>query len=982
MDLRQFLLLVVPSTGILFTATPANAGWRNVAHVSLDSAIEHINTLTFENQAAYFSVAAYDSPRYWDEGAQRWRQRTQANARWLKAFFLDLDVEPGNPLKFDSKAQALAELRTFVKKVGLPRPMIVDSGGGIHVYWPLSTEVPAADWHPVAEQFKAICVHEQFRADRSLTSDHARVLRALGSYNTRRDAAVILLSEARSTVSFADFSTRIDAYANQHGVAATAKGASTGGPLAAAPAGAWTGEDNLGATNEPLNFDRIAFSCAQVGAQVAARGAGVSEPLWRAGLGIVKFCEAPQLAAQAISDAHTEFNAVATEAKLANWHAGPTTCQHFHDLQPQVCEACPHWQSLTSPAQLGRVVARAAAPVVTITVDDALPVTLSIPDPPAGYSRRTDGAIVRESEDSDGRPIYELICPYDLYPLAIRSQNDVDAEVNEYSRWRVLLPFVKGEPPQPRDFDVPLALMGDARGLTKLLGSKGLILTGEQAKMTQHYMSAYLQKLAKDSGRDKLFERLGWHEEHSAFVLGDRVLHASGTVTPNVPSDAIQSATKHGLKSAGTLANWQAAMQFYNHRGYEGHRFFIYAALASPIFHMNDTGNQGAVLCAGGASGRGKTTCLKACSSLWGTPTSLVVNGNREGSTTNALYATMGAIHSLPFLLDDVTERDTDELRRFLLNVPQGEGKRRMMADGSMTGHIDTWSLLALLSTNLDTISSVMASGRDVDPHLMRLIAVDFGLIDTGAEAKIAADHFIRALGQNYGHAGPIFMSHVVREYEGVKRLYIRNIEKIDRTRASANASAERYWSAVVAACYTAAQIASKVGLLNYPYEKDLEWMLAHLTQQRETIKESAPTPQELLNGFLNAYLRSTLIISAKAASNLDNIAHKPTDELLIRVELDADRIYIARNAIMEYCASGHTSFRALEWQLEREGVLAKRGAQKVLGADTIYSNGQTRCWLIDATKLDGYRQMQAQLQAAYAPPPNVVSIQGGRKAS
>jgi hypothetical protein len=981
MDLRQFLLLVVPSTGILFTATPADAGWSNVAHESLDSAIAHINTLTFEHQAAYFAVASYDKARYWDADKHRWRQRTQVNAQALKAFFLDLDVEPDNPLKFASKAQALAELRAFVKKIGLPRPMIVDSGGGIHVYWPLTAEVPARLWHPVAEQFKAICVHEHFQADRSLTSDHARVLRALGSYNTRRHATVTLLAEARAAVSFTDFAARIEAYASQHGVAASAKGVSSGAPLAGAPAGAWSGEDNLGATNEPLNFDRIAFHCAQMGTQVATRGAGVAEPLWRAGLGIVKFCDQQTLAAQAISDAHADFNLPATAAKLAHWNAGPTTCQHFHELQPQLCEACPHWSTLTSPAQLGRVVAHVAAPQVTLTFDAAPPVTIDIPDPPVGYSRRPDGTIVRELENADGRPIYALVCPYDLYPLMIRSQNDLDADVDESSRWRVLLPFVKGQPPAPRDFNVPLSLIPDARGLIKLLGSKGLILTGEQAKMTQHYMSAYLQKLAKDAGRDKLYERLGWHEEHAAFVLGDRILHRDGKVLPHSAGEAIQSATKHGLKSAGTLADWQAALRFYNHPGYEGHRFFIYASFASPLFHMNDTGNHGAVLCAGGASGRGKTTCLKACSSVWGAPPALLVNGNREGATTNALYATMGTYHSLPFLLDDVTERETDELRRLFLNITQGEGKRRMLSDGSITQHIDTWSLLVLLSTNLDTISAIMGSGRDVDPHLMRIIAVDFGLIDTGAEAKIAADHFIRALGTNYGHAGPIFMGHIVREYEAVKRLYIHNIEKVDRLRASTNASAERYWSAVVAACYTAAQIAAKVGLLDYPYESDLQWMLAHLSQQRETIKESRATPQEMLNGFLNAYLRSTLIVSVKAASNLDNIAHKPTDELLVRVELDADRIYIARNAVMEYCASSHTAFRALEWQLEHEGVIAKRDAQKVLGADTIYSNGQTRCWLIDATKFDGYRQMHAQFQTAYTPPANVVPIQGGRKA-
>ena len=47
--------------------------------------------------------------------------------------------------------------------------------------------------------------------------------------------------------------------------------------------------------------------------------------------------------------------------------------------------------------------------------------------------------------------------------------------------------------------------------------------------------------------------------------------------------------------------------------------------------------NKGVLLSANGDSGRGKTTCLKACASVWGNPTPLIVNGNVDGSTMNAM---------------------------------------------------------------------------------------------------------------------------------------------------------------------------------------------------------------------------------------------------------------------------------------------------------------------------------------------------------
>lgn len=982
MNLRTFFEMLLPDTGVLFVSTPApdgKPGWYNTPHKSIDSAIQHVNHLTFEGKAAYYAMAGYEQAKYWDEGKQRWRSRTQANARFIRSFYLDLDVDPADANKFASKADALAQLQGFVRKIGLTRPMIVDSGGGIHAYWPLAMAIPTTEWLPVAEQFKAICVHEKFRADRSLTSDHARVLRALGSYNVRRDAAVQLLKDSAGPVSFLDFKARIEAYAGQHGVAATSKGASSGLAIAGAPAaGAWDGADNLGATNEPLNFDRISFHCAQLGLQTAARGRDVGEQLWRAGLGLVKFCDRQEDAARAISDGHPDFSLGRTIQKIENWSTGPTKCSHFHQLNPSVCESCPHHTSITSPAQLGRLIEKAPAPTMTVVVDDQTPpVTVVLPEPPTGYSRRKDGAIVRESEDSQQRPVSEVISPYDLYPLAILSQNDVDAEVNERSTWRVHLPLVKGGATEPRDFDVPLGLFADTRALAKLLFSKGIVLTGDQPKSCQMYMSAYLQKLAKEAGRDKLFERLGWHDGHEKFVLGDRVITKDG-VQPHVACEAIKAATKNGLKSAGTLAGWQKAMQFYNRKGYEGPRMFMYASLASVIFHMNDTGNKGAVLSASGKSGRGKTTSLKACSSLWGHPDALLVNGNREGSTVNALYNHLGIVHNLPFILDDTTERDTEEMRRLYLNVSQGEGKRRMQADGTMVGRIDTWANLTLTSTNADTITNTLTSGKDVDPHLMRLVSVEFGEVDTSAQAKIEADHFIREMGRHYGHAGPIFVGYIVKHYEQVRKLYIKNVEKIDRMLASSNASAERYWSAIVAACYTAAQIASKAGLLDFPYEADLQWMISLLTRQRESIKESAVSPKELLTDFLGKHMRSTLIISSKASSTLDNVAHRPVEDLLVRIELDRDLIYISRSALMEFCASARTPFRQFEWQLEQAGIIVKRNAQKVLGADTIYSNGQTRCWQVDATKLDAGR---VQVQQQQQPASNVVPINGAKTA-
>lgn len=982
MNTRDFLKLLLPDTGWIFTATqlPGGKGWINNAHQSLDNAVADINRLTFEHKAAYYAMATYEQDRVWDATyvdpktktvVGKWRQRTQTNAQYIRSFFLDLDIDADDPLKFPTREQALAEFEEFRKRVDLPAPMLVDSGGGYHLYWPLVRAVTTGEWRIAADQFKQICIQEGFRADRSLTSDQARVLRALGGYNVRRDAPVRLLRETKP-IEFADFKRRLDDYVLHNGITLPVSRV----PLVAGAGHSIAGQqadlgDNLGVTSDPLNLDRIAFHCLQVGAQVASRGAHAGEQLWRTTLGIVKFCEPQDLALRAVSDGHPDFDEARAYQKMDNWRTGPTTCGHFHQENPLVCEQCPSYQKLTSPAQLGRMVREAPPPKVEV-VDDATGIitTIELPKPPEKYKRRADGAILISTEDRDGNPMHEVICPYDFYPTRILRQSGGDASVDERSMWRAHLPKLG-----PTDMELPQSLISDSRKLYAYLLGKGVYMSPEQSKATQLYMSAYLQKLAADADREKLYDRMGWHESHREFVLGGHVITADGKQRTHSPSRSIRAVTKEGVMPQGSVEAWKHAIQFYNSRDMEGARMFLYSSFGAPLFHMNDTGNKGVLMTASGQSGRGKTTCLKACASVWGEPESLLLNGNKDGSTTNALYEALGTYHSLPFCWDDITERDPDEIRKVLLNISQGQGKMRMKDGAGINERRITWETMVLASANTDDVSRIMTSGKDVDPHLMRLIGVEFGLVDTGPAAKLRADNFLRAIKANHGHAGPLMMREVVKHYDAIRKGYIHNIAKVDHLLNSTNASAERYWSAGVAAAYTGAKIAQSMDLLpGFPVESDLLWMVSHLTKQRGQIAEGKQVAEELFSEFLELHISNTLVVSPKASSNLDNVVVRPHGALLIRHEADKQLMWVSRSAVMEYCTEVKASFRKLEADLEAKGIITNRNGLKVLGMDTPYAKGQTRTWKIDCAKI-------GPLPVALAVTNNVTPITGGKAA-
>jgi hypothetical protein len=69
----------------------------------------------------------------------------------------------------------------------MPKPYLVNSGGGVHAYWPLETPVSRDEWLPLAEQLKSICDDYNLYADPVVTADSARILRVPGTKNYKEE---------------------------------------------------------------------------------------------------------------------------------------------------------------------------------------------------------------------------------------------------------------------------------------------------------------------------------------------------------------------------------------------------------------------------------------------------------------------------------------------------------------------------------------------------------------------------------------------------------------------------------------------------------------------------------------------------------------------------------------------------------------------------------------------------------------------------
>ena len=98
----------------------------------------------------------------------------------------------------------------------------------------------------------------------------------------------------------------------------------------------------------------IEAECAQVQGAMQTGGAGRSEPLWRADIGLIKHTDGGNFACHQASSQHPSYSHTETDRKVEAYTAGPTTCEHYRHLNPGPCDSCKHRGQIKSPIVLGR----------------------------------------------------------------------------------------------------------------------------------------------------------------------------------------------------------------------------------------------------------------------------------------------------------------------------------------------------------------------------------------------------------------------------------------------------------------------------------------------------------------------------------------------------------------------------------------------------------------------------------------------------
>ena len=206
-ETKHFLGRILPKEGIYQATIIKNGRAQNIPCASIAELAEEVLKRDRPGQNVFHACATYK------DGSSR----MAINAVLMNAFWLDLDCGPEKAITgagYKTKLDATWALREFCGAVGLPRPMIVDSGGGLHVYWPLKETITAERWKVIADKLKRATKALGFLADQSRTADAASVLRPVGTFNRKYDPPrpVVLLRDAASDVDPDQFETAVDSF--------------------------------------------------------------------------------------------------------------------------------------------------------------------------------------------------------------------------------------------------------------------------------------------------------------------------------------------------------------------------------------------------------------------------------------------------------------------------------------------------------------------------------------------------------------------------------------------------------------------------------------------------------------------------------------------------------------------------------------------------------------------------------------------------
>lgn len=970
----EFLAEVLPSPGHgKYCAVELTS--KSKKHVFVDALSELKPTIKQwleQDYDIYFALSVFDDAK----------RRKAENALAIKSLFIDMDG-------YASKKEAVTKLSAFLQNTGLDEfgtPHVVASGGGVHVYWPLTEESDLVTWKPIAENFKRLCRQEGLRIDESVTGDGARVLRIPGTFNHKAKykqnpddppLPVRILIEGNAKVDLKRFGATVrsllqdadDTFSNTLPTSVNLSGTrpSKAAVQQSAAAAALV-------NNSVTRFQTIwlktekEMGCKQLEFYMDNAEQDGMEPLWRGLLSWSKVCDDAYEYNTKLSDLHP-YEPERMRQKLAEIK-GPYSCVKMDEVNGGICPSCPHWGKITNALALGRdlvkdnkpklleipsVIDTSRAPEHPVDLEDLegeehKPKTRQFwrPLPPKGFSYGPNGGVFRtvEEKDSAGNKIKVDIpvLSYDLYALDMLRIEDKEHHVQLLAVKPIGAMPEEGADTRHVEYTtviMPLKATVSKDETLKCLASNNILASFGRAG--DDHLCAYVRAIADNaSNMCKPVDvpiQFGWQKDRT-FVFNNRVFRADGTEAP-VPMPGLENINRV-TNSKGTIEGWRKFWNLMIRREMHTMLAMCTDAFGSTLMHFSEY--EGFVWHIGSTeSGTGKSLTLTAKAAVWGHPIRY-----RTGKSTSsvAMQQRAGLLNSMPLLIDEITAKARNDMEwapNFIFDIAEGQGKERMES-GSNKERVNnsTWALTCTMTSNTHMFD-ILTGGRkhSSNGEIMRMLE----WTPTQRLQWTAEDHAtLGELRHHYGLAGEQWVRWLVQNYETARAVFLKTHARLREVIGFTDE--ERYWHAACASTVAAAILMGQkyAGLIDLPVESIVKALEQLVRKARENYRASARSAEDVLNSFTREYYGKFVVIRkdevGKLAAELGvDMTGKTSTRNTVMGRIEQGMrdgfvdYFIEEQILKEHCAS--MSFGYSDFKRQLGDVFVVKSVKKDLLAKT-----------------------------------------------
>lgn len=918
-DTLAFLKCVLPSEGyycaVIFDTANPRPG-VDFPRQQFCSTLEELCDVLLTNDAAgrtvYHACAAFTAPG----------KRTHANARAARSFWLDVDAGTGKPYP-DAGTAAVAVI-DFVDAVGLPRPVFVGSGNGVHAYWPLEADLDPQTWRDYALGLKSLCTEKGLIADHSRTADISSILRPPGTHHRKDGEKLVQAGELGTAHAIGRFAALCSS--------------PTGQNISIVRADQRNRETVIGrifatTSHTACYAERIADSCAQLSGFRAS--GNISEPKWYANLGILAWCEDGEVKAHEWSARdYPAYTYEATQYKLERTRelTGATTCAKLNDVNPGVCQLCPHWQKINSPISLGYAKpAPAAEPEVQVL--HALD-TAALPDPPSPFQWSPEWQLCMSSENNDGEDILTVVTEYPVYLDSVQT-GELDRTLFSY-RFKKFLPKSGWS-----EVVIDAGQLHSNAGIAQMFG-KGVVV--HEPIMFLRYVRNAVDTYHEETDLQTRFDQFGWKHNDSAFLYGKMLYTAAGPVEAIGAKEVSTRSQWLEPRKNGSLTAWTEAADSLFSADMEALSAVVLSSFAAPLMKFQAADEGGAILhLFTPGSGMGKTTALTGAWTVWGTREGLNLTNE---DTRVAKPITLGTLGNLPVIYDELRDKDPEVIKRMVIMFTEGRDRMRGMIDGTIRHTKANWQTIMLSAANNSLLDQLTNDGTDAPGF--RVLELSSSLPKDIDKAK--GDRLKRILSDNAGHAGDAYLRYLLdpKVLAWSKQALEQWTREIWATTKLGNE--HRFRVRLVGAIAVASALVNKLDVLHFKTDRILAWLVEQLGQGKNTgtVTQTVAIDRAIavLGEFINEHYGETVVVADRFKPKHARMVPllKPHNRLSIRYEIATQRIYIAENRFRDWAVQKQLSPRTVLQLLKDHGVIIDFRRNITLSAGTDIPGAQVLC--------------------------------------